>query len=490
MLEPILNETFGLILYQEQVQALALQVSHFTLSEGDLMRRAMGKKMIEIMAEYREKFIKQADDTTGGEIAGAIFDQIEYFAGYGFNKSHSACYALIAYQTAYLKAHFPKEYMAALLTSKLDDTKKVVDYINECEDMGIEVKAPDVNESRAEFTVVGEHIRFGLGAVKGVGVKAIESMVKEREENGNFKDLYDFCERVDLHSLNKGNIEGLIKSGSMDCLPGHRAQLIAALEGAVSAGQRAAKARARNQTSLFGGGTDDDEDAFRAVPELPDIPNWTEKEQLALEKSVIGFYVSGHPLGEYRKTIETFANARVEDLKKKGEKAEVLMGLIISSIRLMNTKKGDRYARIVFEDDAGGAINAIVWPRTYEECRDLLLEDNIVFVKAKVSRQRDEPEILVDEVIHIDQAEEKLSRAAKISINASLMTDEKIEAMANLLKAHAGDCPVYFNIVTEENRKVMMRASKMTSVRPNKELIKDIDNLIEKGSITFSATTV
>ncbi|MHC4870281.1 MAG: DNA polymerase III subunit alpha [Planctomycetota bacterium] len=486
MLESILQETYGLILYQEQVQALALEVAHFNLSEGDLMRRAMGKKDPQIMADYREKFVSQAKDTTGCEIAEQIFEQIEYFAGYGFNKSHSACYALIAYQTAYLKAHYPKEFMAALLTAKLGDTKKVVDYIEECKKMGIDVKPPDINESRAEFTVVGEDLRFGLGAVKGVGVAAIEDMVAEREENGKFKDLYDFCSRVDLRTLNKGTIESLIKAGSFDSLSGHRAQLVAALEGAVSVGNRAAKAKARNQTSLFG---NVEEEEYRAVPDLPEIPEWPEPDLLSFEKEVMGFYVSSHPLARYAQEIRTFANVTSSGLTLSGDGAKVIIGGIILSLRLLNTKKGDRYARVVLED-LEGSISAVAWPKTYDKFRDYFQEDKMVFVKASVDRRRDEPELFIDEIIPIEEALEKLSGSVKLKVDARVLNDDVLSEIMDLLKTHNGECPVFFNIKTENGKKVYLKCSNKYAVQPSKMLKNDFEKLLGEGHLAFLSAGV
>ncbi|MBN1256789.1 MAG: DNA polymerase III subunit alpha, partial [Planctomycetes bacterium] len=353
----LLEDTYGLIIYQEQVQALALDLAHFTLSEGDLMRRAMGKKDKAIMDKMREQFIQQSVDTTGCEIAENIFDQISHFAEYGFNKSHSACYALIAYQTAWLKAHYPKEFMAAHMTCKMGDIDEIVSCMEECRRMGIEVRPPHVNESRAEFAIEHDSLSFGLGAIKGVGIKGIESMVADRETNGDYKNLYDFCKRADLRTLNKGQIESLIKAGALDNLGGSRAQLTAGLEGAISFGNTAAKARARNQTSLFGAanGVED----IVPHPELPDIPPWPEKEIHTKEKESLGFYLSGHPLAKYAKFIHTFANASTGKLKDCPDSARIIIGGEISSRKLGNTKKGDRYARIVLED-LEGTVRAVV----------------------------------------------------------------------------------------------------------------------------------
>lgn len=481
MLENILAETHGLILYQEQVQALALQVAHFDLSEGDLMRRAMGKKIPELMNEYREKFVAQAADTTGSKIADKIFEQIEYFAGYGFNKSHSACYALIAYQTAWLKAHYPREFMAALLTAEMDDTKKIVGYMAECRRMGMAVLPPDINESRAEFTVVGDNIRFGLGAVKGVGVKALCAMVDEREAQGPFLDLYDFCERVDLHTLNKGAVESLIKAGAFDEIEGTRAQFVAALEGAIASGNRAAKARQRQQTSLFAGL---DPEEFSQHPGLPDVPPWPEQELLAFEKESLGFYVSSHPLARHAEALQTFGSVTTTGLAGLAEGATVVLGGVVASLRLANTRKGDRFARIVLED-LEGSVQGVVWPRTYEGCRELIVEDRMIFVRGSVDRRREEPEITVDEVIPIEEAVERLSGGVRVELDCRGLESDYLNSLADLLRMHRGECPLYLSLLGHDGRRVDIRAGGGFAVEPSVILQRDVEGLLGEGHLRF-----
>ncbi|MFH0910681.1 MAG: DNA polymerase III subunit alpha [Planctomycetota bacterium] len=485
LLEPILKETFGLILYQEQVQALAREVARFSLSEGDLMRRAMGKKDPEIMAGYRETFIRQAASATGSDVAERIFAQIEYFAGYGFNKSHSACYALIAYQTAYLKTHYPREFMAALLTSEMGDSKKVVDYIEECRRMGIDLKPPDVNESFTAFTVVGQDIRFGLAAVKGVGAKAIDSLVEERAARGPFRDLYGFCERVEPHTLNRGGVEGLIKAGAFDSLGGHRAQYLAALESASASGARVARACARSQTSLFGNPAGEEEAPIH--PPLPNVPPWPENELLALEKEALGFHVSGHPLARQADTIRAFATASTGTVSGLADGQAVILGGMLVSLRLMNTRKGDRYARLALED-LEGTVEGVVWPRTYEGCRELLAVDRMLFVRGTVSRRREEPEIVVDEVIPMEHAVERLSAAAVLTLESPGLTGEQLDAIEDLLRAHKGECPLYLHLTAHGGRRLFARAGRPWRVEPSARLREEFDALLGAGHLAFSAT--
>ncbi len=484
MIEPILRETFGLILYQEQVQALALELAHFSLSEGDLMRRAMGKKKIEIMNEYKDKFSKQADDTIGSDVAVKVFEQIEYFAGYGFNKSHSACYAWVSYQTTYLKCHYPREYMAALLTINRGETKKVVEYIDEARRMGIEVLAPDINESGAYFTVTGDNIRFGLSAVKGVGDKAVEQVAEERKANGRFKSLFDFCERVDLHLMNKGTIEALIRAGAFDSMGGHRAQYVAAMESALSAGNAAQKDRAIGQESLFGGGV-----VETAEPELPDVEPWPDQQVLAYEKEVLGFYVSSHPLAQYEGYIKAFANTRIGELDTRQHESQVTVGGLIVSVKLGLDKKERRYARIGIED-MDGVVSAMVFSRQFEEVKHLLEEDRIVFIKGKLDRSRDEPNIITDEIIPIEDAEAKLTRSVVIKLDSPGMSPDTVSEIRDLLVAHKGEVPLFFRVRSHNFRDVSIRAGREFSVKPSRQFATDIEKLLGDGHLVCCSANV
>lgn len=480
LMKSILEETFGLILYQEQVQALAQELAHFTLSEGDLMRRAMGKKIMEIMNEYKEKFVEQSHDTCGKEIAAKVFEQIEYFAGYGFNKSHSACYAFIAYQTAYLKCHYPREYMAALLTINRGDSKKVVEYIEDAKHMGIEVLPPDINESDAYFTVVGDNIRFGLAAIKGVGDKAIEGMVEERREEGAFKSLHDFCERVDLHLLNKGTVEALIKAGAFDSLGGHRARYVAGLESAIAAGASAQKDAARGQVSLFGM-----MEGPANEPVLPDVPPWPDQQLLQMEKDVLGFYVSSHPLAQYVDMIRAFGNATIGRLPEMEDKCSITLGGLIAAIRQRTDKNNRRYAQVTLED-MDGAVNVWVFSKTYEKVRELLAEDKIVFVQGRLDRSRDEPSVMADDVVPLEQVEERLTRRAIISMDAAGLEAARLQELMQLLENHRGDVELYFRVKAHNRRVVDIRAGRGYGVKPSRHLASDVAGFLGAGHLTYS----
>ncbi len=481
LLEGILGETHGEVLYQEQVQALALQLAHFTLSEGDLMRRAMGKKIKEIMDEYKGKFVQQAHDTVGEEIAALIFDQVEQFAAYGFNKSHSACYAYIAYQTAWLKAHYPVEYMAALLTTNRGNSDKIVQYTEDSKHLGIKLLPPDVNESGAYFTVTKDKdIRYGLSAIKGVGDKAVESMEAERRENGAYSSLYDFCERVDLHKLNKGSIEALIKAGGFDSLGGHRSQYVAAVEAAISAGQSAQKDRNSGQMNLFG------ESEEIAEPTLPNIPEWDEQLKLQLEKEVLGLYVSSHPLAKHATALRVYSNARVSKLNETQDGTYVTIGGMISSVNVRLDKKERRYAQVVL-DDLDASVRVMVFSTQFEEYKELLVEDKVIFMQGKLDRSRDEPSILCDKVITIEEAVDVLAGKAIITLKSDhYSSNAEISTLKECITRNHGKIPVYFSVNTLRGKKVTIKTPPTFSITPSEEFAEELRNILGEGNLHYT----
>ncbi|HEV2467744.1 MAG TPA: DNA polymerase III subunit alpha, partial [Candidatus Sulfotelmatobacter sp.] len=350
-LKEILEETLGVIVYQEQVMQIANRLAGYSLGEADLLRRAMGKKKAEEMAQQRERFVDgAAKKKFPPKKIEKIFDLMAQFAGYGFNKSHSAAYALLAYHTAYLKTHYPVEFMAALLTSITGDTDSVVKYINECREMGIAVEAPDINVSDANFTPHGESIRFGLAAVKNVGGNAIESIVAARKKLGSFKSIFEFCEHVDLRLLNKRVIESLIKSGAMDSM-GRRAQLMAVLDKAMEQAQKAQRDAESGQHGLFG--IFQQEEAATENDKLPNVPDWDEHTRLAAEKEILGFFISGHPLQKYKDKLQDLQALSVEELaamtKSTGKDETIVTAGIIGNVRVLKSKRGDFYAQASLE---------------------------------------------------------------------------------------------------------------------------------------------
>lgn len=396
-LKPILAETYGIILYQEQAMKIAQELAGFSLAQADILRKAMGKKKQDVMAAQRESFINGCiKNGIDGITAGKIFDEISYFAGYGFNKAHTAAYAVIAYQTAYLKAHFPVEFMAALLTSVIDNTDKVAYYINECRHMGIEVLPPDINESYEAFTVVSDKIRFGLTAVKNVGQNVAKAIIEARKEKGKFISFTDFIEKVS-DELNKKALESLIKSGTLASLGAKRSQLLSVYENTLLRIQKMQKQNMKNQITIF----EILDDVY--VPEeiLPDIPEYPPTELLAMEKEMLGIYLSGHPLLEFEDELSknvTFHIGDKGDDSSTQDKMQVIIGGIITGINTKTTKN-DKMMAFINIEDLTGTMEAIVFPTVFERYKSLLLPDSKVYIKGRVNYKEDEsPKLIVEEL--------------------------------------------------------------------------------------------
>ena len=371
-LEPILKDTYGVIVYQEQVMAIANKVAGFSLGQADILRRAMGKKKPEEMEKLRAQFLAGAKtNKIPDKKADKLYELIQKFAGYGFNKSHAAAYAVVCYQTGYLKAHYPTEFMAALMTTDMGNADKIVGYFTECRDLNIKVLPPDVNESHKNFTVVDHAIRFGLAAIKNVGEGAVESIIEIRNETGPFKSFFEFCRRVDLHKVNKRMLEGLIKTGAFDSTGAKRSQLAAVLDQAVEDGAAAQRERDLGQTNIFGDELNGQDSAEHpAMPSLPNIPEWDQSERLKHERELTGFYISSHPLARYEATIQALATASTIGLPELSDGREVKLCGIITTVKSMLTKKGDRMAYLTLED-LQGMVEIIVFPDLYKNCRRL-----------------------------------------------------------------------------------------------------------------------
>jgi len=379
-LEPILKPTYGVILYQEQVMQIAQVLAGYTLGGADLLRRAMGKKKPEEMAKQRTIFTKGAvEKGVDEETATTIFDLMEKFAGYGFNKSHSAAYALISYQTAWLKTHYSAAFMAAVLSADMDNTDKVVLFLDECRNIGLTVLPPDVNHSDYTFTVINDHeISYGLGAIKGVGAAAIEGMIEERKNNGIFADLYDFCARVDLRKVNHRVLEALIRSGAMDTFDIHRASLLATLAHALQLAEQNKRNQAKKQLDLLGG--------FQENTNHPyvDVAPWTDKERLAGEKQTLGLYLTGHPINQYLAELKQFSVQRISSLSSINSKQNVSIAGLVISVRMVKTKQNKRMV-IITLDDGSDRIDAVLFAEMYEELRHLIEPDALLLVKGEVS---------------------------------------------------------------------------------------------------------
>ncbi len=445
-LEPILKETYGVIVYQEQVMKISNVLASYSLGDADILRRAMGKKIPEVMEEEREKFMAGAKaNNLDMARAGQIFDLMAKFAGYGFNKSHSAAYALIAYQTAWLKAHYPAQFMAALLSCDVSNTDKVVLYINECKEHEIAVLPPDINESDQDFTVINDCIRFGLAAVKNVGGMALVSIMEERAKDGPFKSLGDFCARVDSRKVNKRVIESLIKSGAFDSLGARRSQLFAILDQAMEHAQAAQRDKESGQLSLFSVMPSEVKEKSTVIP-LPDIPEWPEQEKLAAEKETVGFYITGHPLDDYRRELNALCRTEISELGGLDDNIPVRIGGLFSSYKEHKSKKGERMAFAVLEDTMG-RVEVLIFPTAFARSSHLLDAGRPVIVQGKLQKEEEQGvKIIADEILNLDEARLKYTSVAQIMLKTNLVNTGKLEELKKVLQQNHGPCPLLFTL--------------------------------------------
>ncbi|MFA5069402.1 MAG: DNA polymerase III subunit alpha [Candidatus Omnitrophota bacterium] len=484
LLEPILKATHGIILYQEQVMQIVNKLAGFSLSQADLLRRAISKKNPEIIQQQRKNFIDgcQSHDVDKS-IADKVFSLIEYFSNYGFNKSHSAAYALISYRTAYLKAHYPVEFMAALLTSERDNTDKVAQYIKECQRMGIGILPPDANESFAHFTVVNKSIRFGLAAVKNVGEGAIDSIVSVRRKKASFQNLYDFTEHVDLRLVNRKVIESLIKCGAMDSFGLRRSQMTAMLDHALEVAGVLQKDRLSGQFSLFDGLETDDKYKSH-FQQVPDMKEWPESQLLACEKELLGFYISSHPLATYEKSLKLYASSTTQTLGQLHDGDEASIGGIITKAKYTFTKRNNEKMAILRLEDLKGTIEVLVFPRTFKDAEKNIAEDNIVFVKGKVNLREDSPKIIAEEILPLEDARNKYTQALSIELVTTALEQQTLARLNDILKRHKGQTPVYINFTTPDKKKVQMAAGKDLAIMPTDALIGEIESLVGEGAVS------
>jgi DNA polymerase-3 subunit alpha len=483
-LKEILEETLGVFVYQEQVMQAANKLAGYSLGEADLLRRAMGKKKPEEMAAQRERFVEGAAQRKfPAKKIEKIFDLMAQFAGYGFNKSHSAAYALLAYHTAYLKTHYPVEFMAALLTSVTGSTDDVVKYINECREMGISVEAPDINVSAANFTPHGEAIRFGLAAVKNVGGNAIESIVAARKKLGRFKSIYEFCENVDLRLLNKRVLESLIKSGAMDSL-GRRAQLMAVLDRAMDRAQKAQRDVESGQHGLFGVFQQEDSEAHN--DKLPNIPDWDEQARLASEKEIVGFFISGHPLEKYKDKLQDLQALSIIEIgamtKSTGKDETIATAGIIANVRVQKSKRGEFYALGTLED-MSGSIDLIVFPEAYKKLAEKVKLEVPVLMRAGVRIEEGaNPKINAADITPLEDAKVPLPRALRIRVPLETAAESTVDALHALFQERKGEARVLFDVERAGDFMVVMEAQGY-NVLPDRNFVARVEQLCGRGSV-------
>ena len=496
IMEEILDETYGIMVYQEQVMRICNRLGDIPLREAYTLIKAISKKKARTIAKERERFTAGCiDKGLTKSQARQIFEFIERFAGYGFNKSHSTRYAFIAYQTAYMKTHWPVEFMAALLTYEMDNTDKVVDYIAECKKMGIEVRPPDINESGVDFTPLykgtGKNkkgvIRFGLAAVKGVGEKAVEQIITAREKIGRFQSLFHFCENVDLRAVNKQVVEALIKAGAFDRLGGNRAQMTTGLEKAMQIGARLQADKQNGQMNFFAQ-LQQDGDYAKDAEHLPDLPPWPETQMLTYEKQVLGFYITSNPLSHHAETINLYSTLDTSQLADYTQDRQIVIGGMITKIRynLIKTGRNAGSKMAVFTlEDLQGSVEVVMFSDVLNRYGNLLVKDTIVFAKGKLDFRREKPNILAVELITLDEVTEKLAGKVKISLDAENVTKEKVATIKSICQHHKGRSPVYVAIRTDKG-KVYAAADKQLSVNPDLDFCRKIRQLV--GPENFQLT--
>ena len=488
-LEPILKETYGVIAYQEQVMRIASDLAGFSMGEADILRKAMGKKNASVMQAQRERFV---EGCVGRGIsrgkAKKIFDLIEYFAGYGFNKSHSTAYALLAYQTAYLKVNHPWYFMAALLTIEAQNTEKLALYLGECRDLSISVLPPDVNESDLAFAVTKEGVRFGLSAVKNVGEGAVASIVKARENLGRITNLFLLCEHIDLRLANKRVMESLIKAGAFDSLSEgndeqavDRAQLFAVVDRAIEHGSRVQRDRAEGQSDLFG---ESQEEPSMGAIKMEAVPRWTESEQLSFEKEVLGLYLSGHPIVRFHNELKRFG--AINTIESSVSRSDASIGGTISACRHLRTKKGARMAVFMLED-THGSVEVVVFPEVFARCSKFIENDTLVVVQGKFEKDEESAKLLANEVFPVAALREKLNQEMTIRLSIPPHNQDTFKKLTSVLASHSGDRNVSIEIEFHD-RDRPLRVYAETSrikIKVTENLAKEVEKLCGAGSVIF-----
>ncbi|HJQ73292.1 MAG TPA: DNA polymerase III subunit alpha [Gaiellaceae bacterium] len=495
-LEPVLRDTYGVIVYQEQVMQIAQALAGYSLGDADNLRRAMGKKKKEVMALERERFLigVRQQATADARLAGEIFDQMETFAAYGFNKSHSAAYALITYQTAYLKAHYPTEFMAGLLSLEAGDVDSTYKNIAECRERDIAILPPDVNASREDFTVAGETIRFGLGAVKGVGSKAIEAIIEARAESP-FAGLHDFCLRVRGQLVNRRVIESLVKCGAFDSLERNRARLLGCAEDVMRWATSRAEERATQQIGLFAGGAG----AVDAPPPLAAVPAWSSEEELRAEREAIGFFITGHPLDRYEQDLRKFTNATTATLRTRGRelpagdgerngrpdtRPRVRLGGVIHTLKLKNSKKGDRYATFALEDKEG-VVEIIAWPDTYRKHEDVIQAGAPVVVAGALELSEERCQVIADEVTPLARAHAEAIRQVHVRVPLPGLARDALDILREVLAAHPGPCDAFLHLEAGDARETILALPATLRVAASDQIVNAVERVLGAGVLYF-----
>ncbi|QJR81785.1 DNA polymerase III subunit alpha [Alteromonas pelagimontana] len=482
-LQPILEPTYGIILYQEQVMQIAQEMSGYSLGGADMLRRAMGKKKPEEMAKQRAVFQDGAkENNIDPDLAMKIFDLVEKFAGYGFNKSHSAAYALVSYQTLWLKVHYPAEFMAAVMSADMDNTDKIVTLVDECNRMGLQILPPDLNAGRYKFTVDQQgRIVYGIGAIKGVGEGPIDAIIAARETHGAFSDLFDFCAKVDVKRVNKRVLEKLVLAGAMDNLGPHRAAIMASLPEAIAAAGQHAKAESFGQSDMFGLLTTEPEQVKQA---FADVPNWPEKVWLDGEKETLGLYLTGHPINQYAEELRHYTDGRLVDLRPTGkDQMATAVGLVLG-VRVMTNKRGRRWA-IVTLDDKSARMDVRFFPEMYEQFESILESDRILLIKGQVSFDdfSGGNTITARDAMDIVQAREKNARALALHLDTQRWENNTMTSLQAILQTFkGGSCPVQLHVV-HPDAEAILACGAQWYVTPEDQLLHDLKQCLGEKAV-------
>ncbi len=484
-LQEILQPTYGIILYQEQVMQIAQEMAGYSLGGADLLRRAMGKKKPEEMAKQRAVFAEGSkNNNIDPDLAMKIFDLVEKFAGYGFNKSHSAAYALVSYQTLWLKAHYPAEFMAAVMSADMDNTDKIVTLVDECNRMGLTILPPDLNAGQYKFTVDEQgRIVYGIGAIKGVGEGPIEAIIRARKANGAFSDLFDFCAKVDLKKVNKRVLEKLVLSGAMDNLGPHRASLMATLPEAIAAADQHARAESHGQSDMFGLLTTEPEQVEQA---FANVPVWPEKIWLEGEKETLGLYLTGHPINQYEKELKHYSNGRLVDLKPTSKDNPIVAAGLVIGVRVMTNKKGRRWALVTL-DDKSARMEARIFPDMYEKYEEILQTDRILLITGQVSFDdySGGNTISARDAMDIVQAREKNVKSLRLEVQSDWCNGATVAKLQAILQNYqGGSCPINVRVV-HPDAEAELAFGAQWYVTPEDQLIYELQQMLSEQQVAL-----
>jgi len=480
LLEPVLGDTYGVIVYQEQVMRAAQALAGYTLQQADMLRAAMGKKNKAVMEKEHARFIEGAEKNgLAKALAQTIFEKIETFASYGFNKSHAAAYSLTTYRTAYLKAHYPREFMAALMSLDMDDADKTYKNFAALREMRIAILPPDINQSRVKFAVSGGAIRFGLGAIRGVGGKTAEAIIAEREKSGPFENVVDFCMRVGAQLVNRRVLEALIKCGAFDSSGLARAALMAQVEDALRLAQKAQSDAERNQMGLFGGVA---KNVATALPRREPIPEWDAKEKLKFEKEALGFYITAHPLDKYESVMARISKVTTSDLPSAPDGSQVQIAGVVQAVKLKNNKSGKRYATFSLEDRSG-IVEAIAWPETYQKYEALISGEEPVVARGKLDVDEERAQIILDELRPLSSALLDSYREVRVRAPRNRLENGGLEALKAAITRYRGKSLMYLHLGLDDGREAVLLLGDDFRVTPTDALVAELEKLLSPGAV-------